>query len=136
MSMRRRLILFLLGPVLAAACAADGESAAPATPPESTYEGMPAAYPGDERLLVVTWADWASVWPLTRNAVAEYRTARPDVDVRYVNADSEPTVVRWLGSDVVPTVFVVHGGRIVASQGNVATAEDVAALVAQAEAAP
>jgi hypothetical protein len=126
----------LPGILLAGAIMSCGGSTATDPPPVSTYAGSPAEYPGDAVLLVVTWADWASVWPATRDAVAEYRASRPDVDVRYVNADDEGALVRELARDVVPSVVVMRAGHVVASKGNVANAAEVVALVAQAEGAP
>jgi ABC-type glycerol-3-phosphate transport system substrate-binding protein len=129
--MRRRPTAVLLLLLTLAVTACGNEAAAGDSAPESTYAGAPADYRDDGVLLVVTWAEWASVWPLTHNAVEEYRATRADTDVQYVNADRSPALVRALGSDVVPSVIVIRNGRVVAAQGNVTDAGDIVRLVNQ-----
>jgi ABC-type glycerol-3-phosphate transport system substrate-binding protein len=129
--MRRRLTAVLLLLLAGPAAACGDEAAASDDAPASTYEGAPADYRGDGVLLVVTWAQWASVWPLTRHAVEEYRATRADTDVQYVNADRSPAIVRSLGSDVVPSVIVIRNGRVVAAQGNISDAAGIERLVNQ-----
>jgi thioredoxin-like negative regulator of GroEL len=103
-----------------------GGQAADAVPvPESSWIGAPTEYREPGVLVVVTWADWASTWPLLREEVERYReTAPAEVDFMYANADDHPDLVRAFGEPIVPSVHIIRNGMTLEILPNV-TAADV-----------
>jgi len=128
---RARLALLLLLPFLASGC---GSEAAPsrASGLQSTYEGEIEAFTGPGVLLVVTWADWASVWKVLEPALEAYQAeAPPGVAFRLVDVDREPDLARSLGAEIVPSVVVVREGAAVEVLANPTSAEEVSKVVAK-----
>ena len=95
----------------------------------TTYNGSLSDYRGEGVLLVVTWADWASAWPLLREEIAQYRqTADPRVDFQFVNVDEHPEVARQVASDIVPSIIVVRSGTVIETLPNLTSAQQLRRL--------
>jgi len=68
----------------------------------STFEGSVQEFSGPGVLLVVTWADWASMWKLLEPELETFQNEAPaDVEFRIVNVDQEPEIAKQLGASIV-----------------------------------
>ncbi len=122
-------VLLLLFALALLGCGAD-QTSAPSSGLRSTFGGAVEEFSGPGVLLVVTWADWASVWKLLEPELEELQArSLENVSFRIVNVDQEPDVARKLGATIVPSVVVVKNGAAVEVLPNFTSAEELSRVV-------
>jgi hypothetical protein len=94
----------------------DGSDGGVAAAVTSTYDGPIEQYKGGKTLLVAVHARWASVWPMTADALSKVDRGR--YDVKLIDADRNKRLVQDLGVKIIPTVIVYRDGREVARLPN------------------
>ena len=122
----------LVGLILAALGCGATQRPEAASGLRSTFEGSVQEFSGPGVLLVVTWADWASMWKLLEPELETFQAEAPaDVAFRIVNADQEPEIARQLGASIVPSVVIVKNGAAVEVLPNVTSAQDLSRVVSK-----
>jgi thioredoxin-like negative regulator of GroEL len=117
--------------IVVVGCAAK-QNSSPPSGLRSTFQGSVEEFSGPGVLLVVTWAEWASVWKLLKPELEAFQARAPtDVAFLIVNVDQEPAIARRLGATIVPSVVVVKAGATVEVLPNFTSAEELSRVVSK-----
>lgn len=78
---------------------------------KNTIEGDPLDYAGEKPMLIVIWAEWASVWTAaTANVVEQLRNEFSDrCEFAYIEASSK-SATSTLDAKTVPVLILRHRG--------------------------
>ena len=67
----------------------------------------------EKTVLLDFWASWCGPCRMVSPIIDEIAAQRPDVLVGKVNVDEQPELAVKLGVMSIPTLVVIHGGKVV-----------------------
>jgi hypothetical protein len=104
---------------------------------ESSIDGAPLDYVGDNPILIAVWADWAHIWDVATSGIVEQlrQEFAGRCEFAYVEATSRAVRAAY-GAQAVPTLILRHHGADIERFVNVLRQDDVRSAIAAVVAKP